>query len=61
MCKATQQQLSRFCNSFDSKEIDDIQTTITNSVKLDAQKCKFAKKNNDGKALPFFQMKRFCF
>ena len=43
MCKATQQQLRGFCDSFDSSGIDDRHNTITTSVKLDAQKCKLAK------------------
>ena len=43
MCKATQQQLRWFCDSFDSSGIDARHNTITTSVKLDAQKCKLAK------------------
>ena len=43
MCKATQQQLRWFCDSFDSSGIDARKNTITTSVKLYAQKCKLAK------------------
>ena len=43
MCKATQQQLRWFCDSFDSSGIDARHNTINTSVKLDAQKCKLAK------------------
>ena len=43
MCKATQQQLRWFCDSFDSSGIDARHNTITTSVKLDAQICKLAK------------------
>ena len=43
MCKATQQQLRWFCDSFDSSGIDARHNTITTSVKLDAQNCKLAK------------------
>ena len=39
MCKANQQQLRWFCDSFDSSGIDARHNTITTSVKLDAQKC----------------------
>ena len=61
MCKATQQQLIWFCNSFDSKGIDDIQTTITDSDKLDAQKCKFAKKTITVKLCHFSKSRDFDF
>ena len=43
MCKATQQQLRWFCDSFDSSGIDARHNTITTSVTLDTQKCKLAK------------------
>ena len=53
MCKATQQQLRLFCDSFDSSGIDARHNAITTSVKLDVQKCKLAKKEKI-KAFPFF-------
>ena len=52
MCKATQQQLRWFRDSFDSSGIDARHNTITPSVKLDAQKCKLAKERKKDKAFP---------
>ena len=52
MCKATQQQLVWFCDSFDSRGIDARHNTITTSVKLDAQKCKLAKERKKIKLSP---------
>ena len=43
MCKAIQQQLGWFCDSFESSGIYSRHNTITTSVKLDAHKCKLAK------------------
>ena len=52
MCKANQQQLRWFCDSFDSSGIDDRQNNITTSVKLDARKCKPANERNKIKLSP---------
>ena len=53
MCKATQQQLRWFCDSFDSSGINARHNTITTSVKLDAQKCKLAKERKKIELSPF--------
>ena len=51
MCKASQQQLRWFCNSFDSSGIDARHNAITTSAKLDAQKCKLAKERKERKKI----------
>ena len=61
MCKATQQQLRRFCDPFDSSSIDARHDTITNSVKLDAQKCKLAKERKKIKLSPSSNSVEFDF
>ena len=61
MCKATKQQLRWFCDSFDSSGIDARHNTITNSVKLDAQKCKFAKERKKIKLSPSSSSVEFDF
>ena len=61
MCKATQQQLRWFCDSFDSSGIDARHNTITTSVKHDAQKCKFAKERKKIKLSPFSSSVEFDF
>ena len=61
MCKATQQQLRWFCDSFDSSGIDARHNTITTSVKLDAQKCKLAKERKKIKLSPFSNSVDFDF
>ena len=54
ICKATQQQLRWFCDSFDSSGIDARHNTFTTSLKLDAQKGKLAKERKKNKVFPFF-------
>ena len=61
MCKATQQQLRWFCNSFDSSGIDARHNTITTSVKLVAQKCKLAKERKKIKLSPSSDSVEFDF
>ena len=61
MCKATQQQLRWFCVSIDSSGKDARHNTITNSVKLDAQKCKLAKKRRKKKLSPSSSSVEFDF
>ena len=61
MCKATQQQLRWFCDSFDSSGIDARHNTITTSVKLDAQKCKLAKERKKIKLSPSSNSVEFDF
>ena len=61
MCKATQQQLRWFCDSFDSSGIDARHNTITTSVKLDAQKCKLAKERKKIKLPPSSNSVEFDF
>ena len=58
MCKATQQQLQWFCDSFDSSYMDARQNTITILVKLGAQKRKIPKEKKKHKAFPFFEFSR---
>ena len=61
MCKATQQQLRWFCDSFDSSGIDARHNTITTSLKLDAQKCKLAKERTKIKFSPSSNSVEFDF
>ena len=61
MCKATQQQLRSFCDSFDSSGIDARHYTITTSVKLYAQKCKLAKERKKIKLSPSSSSVEFDF
>ena len=61
MCKATQQQLRWFCDSFDSSAIDARHNTITTSVKLDTQKCKLAKERKKIQLYPSSNSVEFDF